>query len=139
MFRCTLLAACLALSGAPQNESASTRLAVRRVVGLSYPRLAQLAAVQGEVELIATISRDGKVTRTRVLSGSGLLAPAAQEALSRWRFAGCTAASDECEAKVRFSFVLHGHCVLPNCPTEFQVDLPGNVEVKSALPRAIVN
>lgn len=139
MFRSIVLTVWLALLGAPQNESPGTGCTVTRVVGLSYPRLAQLAALQGKVELVATISRHGRVTGTRVLSGSGLLAPAAQEALSKWHFAGCMATTDTCEAKVTFLFVLQGHCVLSNCPSEFQVDLPGNVEVRTAFARAIVN
>jgi TonB family protein len=43
--------------------------------------------VSGKVVLLVTIQPDGKVSATKVESGHALLAPAAQDAVSRWRFA----------------------------------------------------
>jgi TonB family protein len=43
--------------------------------------------VSGKVMLLVTIQPDGKVSATKVESGHALLAPAAQDAVSRWRFA----------------------------------------------------
>jgi TonB family protein len=138
MFRAVVLIIVLTLWATAQTQLSDNGLTVKRVVGMTYPRLAQLAAVQGEVELVVTVSGDGKVQAIRLLAGSGLLAPAAKDALSKWRFAGC-APGGTCDMKIVFSFVLCGQCELPNCPTEFQVDLPSMVQVKSALARAIVN
>jgi TonB family protein len=138
MFPSIVLIFWLGVWSTNQPQSVGNGPTVKRIVGLTYPRLAQLAGVQGKVELVATVSRDGKVRRVRALEGSGLLAPAAQEAVSKWLFVGCTA-NEACEAKIFFSFVLRGQCELPNCSTEFQMDLPDRVEVRSAFARAIVN
>jgi TonB family protein len=43
--------------------------------------------VSGKVVLLVTVQPDGKVSGTKVESGHALLAPAAQDAVSRWRFA----------------------------------------------------
>ena len=43
--------------------------------------------VGGKVVLLVTIQPDGTVSGTKVESGHALLAPAAQDAVSRWRFA----------------------------------------------------
>jgi TonB family protein len=58
--------------------------------------------VSGKVVLLVTIQPDGKVSGTKVESGHALLAPAAQEAVSRWRFAPGPDAS-ESEIDVNFS------------------------------------
>ena len=43
--------------------------------------------VTGKVVLLVTIQPDGKVSATKVESGHALLASAAQDAVSHWRFA----------------------------------------------------
>ena len=114
-------------------------IAVKKIVGLQYPRLARLAVIQGTVELIATISRDGTVTRTRVEYGKAPLTEAAKESLSKWQFNGCTEPRG-CDVRIVFSFVLTGSCdARENCPTDFEVDLPGKVKVASKAINAIVN
>ena len=55
-----------------------------------------------EFDQTVTIQPDGKVSGTKVESGHALLAPAAQEAVSRWRFAPAPEAS-ESEIDVNFS------------------------------------
>lgn len=51
-----------------------------------YPQIAINARVQGVVHLTALISREGRVTQLRVLSGHPLLIPAAIEAVKQWRY-----------------------------------------------------
>jgi len=70
-----------AASAAPTHRAIVTR------VSPSYPELARRMHVSGKVMLLVTIDPDGKVTATKVESGHALLAPAAQDAVSRWRFA----------------------------------------------------
>jgi TonB family protein len=43
--------------------------------------------VGGTVVLLVSIDADGSVSGTKVESGHALLAPAAQDAVKRWRFA----------------------------------------------------
>jgi len=49
-----------------------------------YPSSA--AGVNGEVVLKATISKDGKVTQVKIVSGHAVLAQAAASAVKRWRY-----------------------------------------------------
>ena len=52
----------------------------------SYPLLAQHMNVQGSVVLQALIGADGIIQNLQVLSGPGILATAAQQAVREWRF-----------------------------------------------------
>ena len=52
----------------------------------AYPRIAREARIQGDVVLRAIISKDGRIEGLQVVSGHPLLAPAAVNAVSQWRF-----------------------------------------------------
>ncbi len=67
--------------------AATTQRAIVSRVSPTYPELARRMHVSGKVVLLVTIQPDGKVSATKVESGHALLAPAAQDAVSRWRFA----------------------------------------------------
>jgi TonB family protein len=59
----------------------------RQTVDLSrYPLLSQQMKVQGSVQLQAIIGADGVIRELRILSGPAILAPAAREAVRKWRF-----------------------------------------------------
>ena len=60
---------------------------IRQVTPL-YPTLAKQARVSGTVYLEAIIDRTGAIESLRVKSGSGLLAPAAVDAVRQWRAPG---------------------------------------------------
>ncbi len=137
-----LCAALLTGSGVCQGErnSVPSEVAPQRIVGLRYPTLAHLAAIQGRVELDALVSVDGTVKEVKVVSGHVLLVDAARDSLRKWRFTGCTVTSVHCVARVVFVFVLeNGLCEIDQCPNDFQVDLPDTVTIKSKQARAIVN
>ncbi|HXW89845.1 MAG TPA: energy transducer TonB [Terriglobales bacterium] len=51
-----------------------------------YPMLALQAHIQGQVVLRAIISKDGEIKELELVSGHPLLAPAAVEAVSHWRY-----------------------------------------------------
>ena len=51
-----------------------------------YPQSAQEKNLQGAVELMASIAKDGSVVSVQVLSGPDILAQAAVEAVKQWRF-----------------------------------------------------
>lgn len=51
-----------------------------------YPLLARQMKVQGAVSLQALISRDGTIQELQILSGPGILATAAREAVKQWHF-----------------------------------------------------
>ena len=81
------------------SASASTQAAVRPDVsrtscpdcdGLCASRLSAAGAAdessQGAVSLQALISRDGSIQELQILSGPGILATAAREAVKQWHF-----------------------------------------------------
>jgi periplasmic protein TonB len=51
-----------------------------------YPLLARQMKVQGAVSLQALISRQGTIQELQILSGPGILAAAAREAVKQWHF-----------------------------------------------------
>jgi TonB family protein len=91
----------LALCAGAALAAPTPRAIVSRVPP-AYPELARRMHVSGKVVLLVTIQADGKVSGTKVESGHALLAPAAQDAVSRWRFAPGAEAS-ESEVDVNFT------------------------------------
>lgn len=57
-----------------------------RKVEPTYPAVARAMRLEGAVKLQATVAEDGTVHDIKVISGSALLAHAAEEAVSRWRY-----------------------------------------------------
>jgi TonB family protein len=53
---------------------------------LPYPPLARQLKLSGKVRLEVTVSPDGRVKGTRIVSGNPLLADAALEAIRMWRY-----------------------------------------------------
>jgi protein TonB len=51
-----------------------------------YPRSALSMRVEGTVELLATISKNGDISHVKVLSGDSQLAKAATEAVKQWKY-----------------------------------------------------
>lgn len=66
--------------------SPQTLETVTRPVAPNYPLLARQAKVQGAVILQALISKDGAIQELQIVSGPGILATAAREAVKQWRF-----------------------------------------------------
>jgi TonB family protein len=127
-----VLSAASAACGEKQQE-----LALLRVVSFEYPWLARMAVLQGSVELVATISPEGQVTKVRTVYGPEPLSQPARAALLEWRF---TPQASEREAKFVFTFVLDGSCeASSHCPSSFEVDLPDSVKLTAAAFKAIVN
>lgn len=52
----------------------------------AYPVLAKQARVQGVVQIDAVIDENGNVVKEHAVSGSGILVPAALEAVSQWKY-----------------------------------------------------
>jgi periplasmic protein TonB len=72
-----------------------------------YPDLARIARIQGDVVLAATIGRDGRIENLHVVSGHPMLARAAVDAVSQWRYRpymlGREAVEVETQITVRFT------------------------------------
>ncbi|MEO6807179.1 MAG: energy transducer TonB [Edaphobacter sp.] len=82
--------------------AAPTHRAVVSRVSPSYPELARRMHVSGKVMLLVSVDAQGKVLTTKVESGHALLAPAAQDAVSHWRFAPNPETS-ETEIEINFT------------------------------------
>jgi TonB family protein len=76
----------LTTNSAPATNAAELERMSADVQQPSYPLLAQHMNVQGSVILQAIIGADGVIQDLHVLSGPGILASAAQDAVREWRF-----------------------------------------------------
>jgi TonB family protein len=88
--------------------SADTSAMVSSPVRPSYPLLARQMKVQGSVILRALIGRDGNIQDLRLVSGPGILAAAAEDAVRQWRFKPHYEGSEavETQAKITVNFTI---------------------------------
>jgi len=100
LFRATALALVVAMA---IPALASDSRTIKSKVAPIYPDLARRMKVEGVVNVEATVDPDGKVQSTKTLSGNAILAPAAEDAVSKWRFESASATSKE---KIDVNFVL---------------------------------
>lgn len=70
----------------PLRVSELSQAQLLRRVEPIYPRMAVISGVQGDVKLHAIIARDGSVISLNLISGHPLLARAAEDAVSQWRY-----------------------------------------------------
>ena len=68
-----------------------------------YPLLARQMKVQGAVILQALISREGSIQELQIVSGPGILAAAAREAVKQWRFKPYFQSGQPVETKARIT------------------------------------
>jgi TonB family protein len=69
----------------PVSKGLTEGVLVRKIDPI-YPPLARTMRLEGAVKLQATIAEDGTVRDVKVVSGPPMLAHAAQEAVTRWRY-----------------------------------------------------
>jgi TonB family protein len=67
------------------SQGVSQGLLIKKVAPV-YPPRALKAHMQGSVQLLATISKDGDITKVKVLNGEPLLAQAAVDAVKQWKY-----------------------------------------------------
>ena len=79
-----------------------------RKVEPKYPPLAIAARIQGPVVIAAVISKNGAIDNLRLVSGHPMLAPAAIDAVSQWRYRPFILNGDviEVETQITVNFVL---------------------------------
>jgi periplasmic protein TonB len=73
-----------------------------------YPQIAKVARVEGTVELLAKLDKDGRITEVNVVSGHPMLTTAAIDAVKRWRYkpARLNGEPVEAETTVKIKFTL---------------------------------
>jgi TonB family protein len=59
---------------------------IKTRVAPTYPEIAKRMRVSGIVRLAVTVDPEGKVTGVKPISGNGMLAAAAEDAVRKWRF-----------------------------------------------------
>jgi TonB family protein len=67
------------------SQGVSQGLLIKRVEPV-YPPLAKQMHVQGAVELLANIGKDGSITKVKLLSGDSALSGAAIDAVKKWKY-----------------------------------------------------
>ena len=67
------------------SQGVSQGLLIKKVPP-SYPASALRMRIEGKVELLATISKDGEISHIKVLSGDSQLTKAATDAVSKWKY-----------------------------------------------------
>jgi len=67
------------------SQGVSQGLLVKSVPPV-YPALARQMRLQGNVELLASIGKDGSITDVKLLTGDSVLARAAVEAVKQWKY-----------------------------------------------------
>ncbi len=75
--------------------------AVKMRVAPIYPEIAKRMKITGAVHLEAIVDPDGKVADVKTVSGNRMLAPAAEDAVRKWKFAPAAAGSTV-EVEVNF-------------------------------------
>ena len=75
----------------------------------TYPVDASMAGIEGVVRLEAIIGEDGRVLDLKLMSGDPLLAKAAMEAVSKWRYQPTLLSGEpvEVHTEIDVNFVLH--------------------------------
>jgi TonB family protein len=81
-------------------------LSLRKVDPL-YPREAVKKSIQGDVILIVVVDKEGKVTRTRVISGAPVLAEAAVDAVKQWKYKPYTLNAEPVEFETSVKVMFH--------------------------------
>jgi TonB family protein len=89
-----LAALALVVAMAMHATAADNRATKSRVAPV-YPEMAKRLKITGIVLIEATVDPEGKVADVKTISGNRLLAPAAEDAVRKWKFVAAPAASTE--------------------------------------------
>jgi TonB family protein len=101
-FRALVLAAVLSLVGVSTQAQESGRRRLLSRAAPAYPELARRMSLEGVVKVDALVAPDGTVKAAEVKGGHPLLAPAAVDAVLRWKWESAPHETHEIVA-VKFS------------------------------------
>jgi TonB family protein len=87
---------CFALCGSALSQQSSevSRKVVRQTVP-TYPEMARKMNLAGTVKVLAVVTPDGTVKKVEPVGGSPVLIQAAEDAVSKWKYAPAGAESRE--------------------------------------------
>jgi TonB family protein len=86
----------------PARAGAEDRAIKVRVAPI-YPEIARRMKISGAVDVEATVDAAGNVSDAKTTGGNRILAPAAEDAVRKWKFASGAGAS---KVKVEIDFAL---------------------------------
>jgi TonB family protein len=92
-----VLIVAFALTSAAEDRAVKTRVAP------IYPEIAKRMRASGTVNIEATLDASGNVTDAKAVDGNRLLAPAAEDAVRKWKFESGAGVS---KVKVEVNFAL---------------------------------
>lgn len=107
------------------------------LAALQYPPLAKQARLTGIVVVRIELEEDGSVASAHALTGHPLLAMEVQKNVLRWKFRQVSSDAPRTEQHpyLIYHFRLEGRCShAAACRTEFTVEYPNYVVVKSEIP-----
>jgi TonB family protein len=99
LFKAFALACVIALA---MHAAAADTRAVKSRVAPVYPEIAKRLKIAGIVMVEAIVDPEGKVADAKAISGNRMLAPAAEDAVRKWKFAPAAAKSTE-EVEINFA------------------------------------
>lgn len=82
-----ILTICLGVSLAQSQDNSKLERKIVQQTKPRYPQIARKMNLAGTVKVVAVVAPDGKVTAVQPMGGSPVLLQAAQDAVSRWKFA----------------------------------------------------
>jgi hypothetical protein len=127
---------CFALMPLTYAEAPKTWQPVK-ILGTTYPRDAQFAAIQGSVEAKCFLRADGSVADVAIVTGHVVLARAVKANLLQWTFQRIGKSDKPAEATVKYEFQLRGSCDNHvGCKQEFWFKYPDQIIVIAESPRS---
>lgn len=90
LFQAAALA--LVMTMAMPARAADDRAVKTRVAPI-YPEIARRMRIAGTVNVEATVAPDGTVSNAKAIGGNKILAPAAEDAVRKWKFVAGAAVS----------------------------------------------
>jgi len=127
-----LLALCLACVLSFWQPADVRTACPKRLVAPSYPIIARLADVQGDVRVTLQVSADGKVLTASAVAGHPMLRQEAERNARLWQFAD---SGSESRIEILYRFKLEGERVGYRPQAQVEFDLTTTVTV-TTLPAA---
>ena len=129
----TVFCGVIALAGMALSASGQDVPFATKVVGMEYPRLAQLARMTGIAMLQVRIDSNGKVTRATGVFGWPLLIDKAKANIVLWTFSAGKSAGGVARSEFDFAydFELKGEPDAPRLWPAFTYEYPNKVTIVS--------
>jgi hypothetical protein len=120
-------------SGGPSGTSDST-VSICKFVAPKYSPIARQAWIQGDVILKVVAAPDGSINQVDAVSGNGILAETAINAVKSWRLCADSLLTSGHELTMTFRFRLDGNGTDNWAPTDVKLEFPKVVQITTSPP-----